>query len=187
MAITFSTGIKLTDFTLVDKSPQYSNKSWTGQIIQRSTGVQYYEFSFVLNFNKDLYPEVNKFISLYKQGRPFQMSMGHFSKYLGKQTGALAVKSAVSKGVYKFQTTAANKLEVGTMIQFANHKKLYSVIANDGTTVSIFPALQANIQANETVNYNALIIEGTLLPDNDYQVTSTNIMQIQFKCQEVIR
>ncbi|EHH7573711.1 hypothetical protein P3031_004805 [Escherichia coli] len=115
------------------------------------------------------------------------MSMGHFSKYLGKQTGALAVKSAVSKGVYKFQTTAANKLEVGTMIQFANHKKLYSVIANDGTIVSIFPALQANIQANETVNYNALIIEGTLLPDNDYQVTSTNIMQIQFKCQEVVR
>ncbi|EFN8906165.1 hypothetical protein D6912_15570, partial [Escherichia coli] len=162
-------------------------KSWTGQIIQRSTGVQYYEFSFVLNFNKDLYPEVNKFISLYKQGRPFQMSMGHFSKYLGKQTGALAVKSAVQKGVYKFLTTAANKLEVGTMIQFANHKKLYSVIANDGTTVSIFPALQANIQANETVNYNALIIEGTLLPDNDYQVTSTNIMQIQFKCQEVVR
>ena len=113
--------------------------------------------------------------------------MGHLSKYHGKQTGALAVKAAVKKGIYKFQTTAANKLEVGAMIQFNNHKKLYSVIANDGTNVSIFPPLQANIQANEAVNYNALVVEGVLLTDNDYRVTSTNIMQIQFKCQEVVR
>lgn len=56
------------------------------------------------------------------------MSMGHFSKYLGKQTGALAVKSAVQKGVYKFQTTAVNKLEVGTMIQFVNHKNYIQLL-----------------------------------------------------------
>lgn len=187
MAINFSTNIKITDFELNDKTPQYSNKSWTGAIIQRSTGVQWYEYSFKLNFNKEDILEVNSFIAQYKQGKPFQISMGHLSKYHGKQTGALAVKAAVKKGIYKFQTTAANKLEVGAMIQFNNHKKLYSVIANDGTNVSIFPPLQANIQANEAVNYNALVVEGVLLTDNDYRVTSTNIMQIQFKFQEVVR
>lgn len=187
MAITFSTGIKVSDFTLIDKAPQYSNTTWTGALIQRSTGVQWFEYQFALNFNPSDLLEVQSFIAQYQQGKAFEMSMGHLSQYRGKQTGALAVKTAVSRGIYKFQTTATNKLEIGSLIQFRNHKKLYKVIANDGTNVSIFPALQANIQANEAVQYNALLIEGTLLPDNEYQITSTNIMKVQFKCKEVVR
>lgn len=185
--LTFSKNIKISDFTLQSKSPQYSNQSWTGQVIQRSTGVQWYTFNFTLNFNQRERIEVQSFIAQYQQGKPFTISLGHMATYNGKQKNPVYVKSPVAKGIYKFTTTASQVLEVGAMIQFGNHKKLYSVVANNGTTISIFPALQANIQANEPVLYNGLVIEAILDVDNDYQMPVTNAVSMKFKCTEVVR
>ncbi|MCC1903060.1 hypothetical protein KSI20_24790, partial [Salmonella enterica subsp. enterica serovar Indiana] len=84
-------------------------------------------------------------------------------------------------------TNLPQTLEVGAMIQFANHKKLYTVVQNTGSELSLFPALQANVQLGETIFYNGIVIEGTLAPDNDYQMPVTNLVQMQFKCHEVVR
>lgn len=185
--ITFSSKIKLSDFTLSSQSPQYSNQSWTGARIQRSTGVQWYTFNFTLNFNQRDRGEVLAFIAEHSQGKPFRMPLGYMSQYMGTQTGAVSVKNSVNRGVYKFTTNTTQHLEVGTMIQFSNHKKLYQIVANTGNDVSIFPALQANIQASETVFYNGLVIEAVLDVDNDYQLPVTNLVAVQFKCTEVVR
>lgn len=185
--ITFSPAIKLSDFTLSSSSPQYSNQTWTGARIQRSTGVQWYTFNFTLNFNQSDRLEVLAFISQYSQGKPFTIPLGHMSKYSGKQTGAVSVKNTVQRGVYKFSTNTSQQLEVGAMIQFANHKKLYQIVANTGSEISIFPALQATIQSNETVFYNGLVIEAVLDVDNEYKLPITNLISLQFKCTEVVR
>ncbi|EHK6423934.1 hypothetical protein QYN36_003038 [Salmonella enterica] len=184
--LTFSNNIKLSDFTLSSKSPQYSNQSWTGAVIQRSTGVQWYTFNFTLNFNQRDRQEVLAFIAEYSQGKLFTIPLGHLSTYKGKQSGAVSSKNDVRRGVYKFTTASAQQLEVGTMIQFGNHKKIYQIVANTGTEVSIFPALQANVQANETVFYNGLVIEARLDVDNDFQMPVTNLVAITFKCTEVV-
>lgn len=185
--ITFTNNIKISDFTLVDKSPQYSNQSWTGALIQRSSGVQWYEYQCTLSFNVRNRGEVQKFIAEYRQGKPFSMSMGHLSKYTGLESKALSVQSTVQRGVYKFKTAQTQVLEVGTMIQFTNHKKIYTIVANTGNEISIFPALQGVIQTGEAIVYNGIAIEAVLSPDNDYQLPSTNLIQIQLKCSEVVR
>lgn len=179
--------VSISDFTLQDQSPQYSNQSWTGALIQRSTGVQWYDYQFTLSFNQKDRLEVLAFLAQYRQGKPFQMSMGHLSQYNGSQSGTVTSKVAVNRGLYKVQTNLPQTLEVGAMIQFANHKKLYTVVQNTGTELSLFPALQANVQLGETIFYNGLVIEGTLAPDNEYQMPVTNLVQMQFKCHEVVR
>lgn len=185
--ITFTRNIKVSDFTLIDNSPQYSNQSWTGQVLQRSTGVQWYSTQFTVSFNQDQRGEVQNFIAQYRQGKPFQFSMGFLSQYRGKESKALSVGSTVQRGIYKFTTAQSQVLEVGSMIQFTNHKKLYTITQNTGTEISIFPALQGVIQGGEAIIYNGLVIECTLSPDNDYQIPSSNLIQMQFKCNEVIR
>ncbi|MDA8518961.1 hypothetical protein [Citrobacter sp. Igbk 16] len=184
--ITFK-NVSISDFTLVDKSPQYSNKSWTGALIQRSTGVQWYEYQFTLSFNQSARNEVQQFLALHRQGKPFTMSMGHLSIYNGSQSGTVTSKANYQRGVYKVESNQAQTLEVGSMIQFANHKKLYTIVANTGSVLSLFPALQANVQIGETIFYNGLVIEGTLMPDNNYEMPVSNLVQMQFKCNEVIR
>lgn len=185
--ITFSTNTKISDYTLANKSPQYSNQAWTGAVIQRSSGVQWYEFQFTLSFNIVDRGEVMAFFAEYRQGKPFTMSMGHLSKYNGTETKSLSVQTTVQRGVYKVKTTQTQSLEVGSMIQFVNHKKLYTVMANTGTELSLFPQLQGTVQAGEAIIYNGLVIEGVLSPDNEYQIPSTNLVQIQLKGNEVIR
>ncbi|MDV0678310.1 hypothetical protein VC636_25620 [Citrobacter freundii] len=184
---TFTKNIKISNFKLTDKTPQYSNQTWTGQRIVRSTNVQWYEFEFQLQYNKRDRLEVQSFVAQYKQGKPFQLSMGHLSEYIGKQTGAVSVKNTVQRGVYKIQTTNPQVIEVGSYIQFANHKKLYSVLANTGSEISVYPPLQAIVQAGEGITYNGLVIEGTINPDNDYSVMVGNAMSMNFRCMEVVR
>ena len=46
----FSNQIKITNFQIKSTEPVYSNQTWTGQRIMRSTGIQYYEIQFQLSF-----------------------------------------------------------------------------------------------------------------------------------------
>lgn len=181
----FSNNIKIADFQLSSTEPRYSNTSWTGSQITRSTGIQYYEIQFTLNFNKKDILEYQAFIARYGQGAAFAMTLGHLSTYLGSQVAAVSTTAVAAKGVYQISTTQ-NALEVGTLVQFQNHKKLYRVIANTGTTLSLFPNLREQVQAGENIRYQG--IEGSFIldVDNDYKLSVLNVMSITLKATEDI-
>lgn len=94
----FSNQIKITNFQIKSTEPVYSNQTWTGQRIMRSTGIQYYEIQFQLSFNTASIGEVQNFLAQYSQGKPFTFSLGLLSTYRGTQTGSLTSTALVNKG-----------------------------------------------------------------------------------------
>lgn len=181
----FSKNIKVSNFQLKSTEPMYSNQTWTGQRIMRSTGIQYYQIQFQLGFNVADVGEFNNFIAQHSQGKPFTLSLGHLSTYRGAQQGALTSNTMVAKGS-RVITTNTNAMAIGELIQFTNHKKLYRIIARSNTTLTLFPALQNTVQANEPIIYNNLMIEAVLDPDNDYTLPVQKLMGMQLKATENI-
>jgi len=59
----FSNNVKVTNFQIKSTGLIYSNQTWTGQRIMRSTGIQYYNIQFSLNFNPSVLTEVNSFLA----------------------------------------------------------------------------------------------------------------------------
>ncbi|MFS7195482.1 hypothetical protein AB6866_04795 [Rahnella inusitata] len=182
---TFSNKIKVSNFTLKSVEPAYSNQTWTGQRIIRSTGIQYYKLNFTLNFNIKDRAEVDNFLALYSQGKSFQLPLGHLSTYQGIQTGGLVASTAAAKGSRVI--TATNTMGVGELLQFTNHKKIYRIIDRTATSLTLFPALQNTVQATETIFYNNLVIEAVLDPDNDYSMNIENVTSIQLKAMENVQ
>lgn len=181
----FSKNVKVNNFQIKSVEPIYSNKTWTGQRIMRSTGIQYYELQFQLSFNVADIGEINSFLAQYSQGMPFTFSLGHFSTYRGSQTGALTSEVEAAKGT-RVISTNNNAMAVGELIQFTNHKKIYRIIESTGNTLTIFPALQNTVQASEPLIYDNIMIEAVLDPDNDYSMPITNIITLQLKATENI-
>lgn len=181
----FTNNIKVTDFQLTSTEPRYSNRSWTGTQIQRSTGIQYYQIQFSLNFHQRDSAEYEKFIAMYSQGKSFSMDLGHLSNYMGKQLTAVSATKVAAKGVYQI-TTNQNALEVGTLIQFTNHKKIYRVLANTGTVLSVFPNLRQQVGLNENIRYQNIEGQFVLDVDNNYQLNIKTQMSIQLKATEDI-
>ncbi|ENV4137235.1 hypothetical protein ACFJ8K_001301 [Escherichia coli] len=181
----FSSQIKITNFQLKSTEPIYSNQTWTGQRIMRSTGIQYYQIQFTLNFNSTALREVNSFLAQYAQGKPFTMSLGVAGTYYGTQTGSVTATALTSPG-NMVVPVSTNTLAVGEWVQFSNHNKLYRIVERTGNSVTIFPALRNTVQASEVITYNNLIIEAVLDPDNDYSLPIGNIMNITLKATENI-
>jgi len=181
----FSNQIKVTNFQIKSTEPIYSNQTWTGQRIMRSTGIQYYQIQFSLSFNPASLREVNNFIAQYAKGKPFTMSLGVAGTYHGTQTGSLTSTALVKKGSMII-ATSTNTMAVGEWVQFSNHNKLYRIVERTGTSLTVFPALQNTVQASEIIKYNSLIIEAVLDPDNDYTMPVGNIMNITLKATENI-
>lgn len=179
----FSQNIKIGDFTLSSVEPRYSNRSWAGTQIQRSTGIQYYSIQFTLNFNKKDIQEYQNFIARYGQGAAFTMDLGHLSTYRGSQTVPVRAAANAAKGVSAI-TCSANTLEVGTLIQFTNHKKIYRIIGKTSNVITVFPPLRASVAINENVIYNNLQGSFTLDVDNDLKLNVENVMKITLKATE---
>ncbi|WCE14736.1 hypothetical protein [Enterobacter ludwigii] len=182
----FTNNVKVTNFQIKSTEPVYSNQTLTGQRIVRSTGIQYYNIQFTLNFNPTAFTEVNSFLAQHAQGKPFTFSLGVIGTYRGTQTGSVTV-SAITQPGNMVIPTSTNTLAVGEMIQFTNHKKLYRIVERTGTSITIFPALQNTVQASEVISYNNLIIEAVLDPDNDFTMPVGNIMNITLKATENIQ
>lgn len=64
------------------------------------------------------------------------MSLGYYSVYTGAQTVQPVVLNPANASTYKVQATT--KFEVGTLIQFSGHKKIYRVLDNSNGYLSIF-------------------------------------------------
>ena len=138
-----------------------------------------------LQFNKKSYPEFNMFMAMYSQSRPFMIGLGLYGKYSGIQTGVLNVTTTTAAGNNTFPCN--NKLEVGSLIQFSNHNKLYRVMpGTTSTSITVFPFLQQNVQMGEVVKYDNLMVEMTIDPDNDWTMPIANKVDVSIKGREVI-
>lgn len=130
----------ISEFMLTDNIPQYQNQTWTGETITRVVGSQYFTLSFKVTLNKMNRTELANFYALYGQGRPFDISLGWWSDYNGTQASQVQATAARAAGATSVAVNA-NTLEVGTVVQFTGHKKLYRIIANTGNVITIFPRL----------------------------------------------
>ncbi len=181
--INLSKNIKVSTVNLKSIEPKYEHQSWTGQIIQRLTGIQYYELEFTMTFNTKDRSEVLAFIGEYGQGKIFEMQLGHLSTYVGNQTGAVNSTDVLPAGAIVIPTNT-QQLGLGELIQFTNHKKIYRIISSTDTSLTIFPALRSGVQAGEMIRYNGLTISAVLKADNDYSMPITNIVEMKFSATE---
>lgn len=181
----FTNNIKISDFKLQNIEPAYSNISWTGSQIRRSTGIQYYQISFNLQFNQADRQEVLNFIAQYSQGKPFTTDLGYFSQYTGNQIGTVSSTATVTKGATVIPCNA-NVLEVGTLVTFQNSTKIHRIIANTGTSITVFPALRQNVQAGEVIRYQGISGSFIIDVDCDLNLPSSNIMSLQVKATEAL-
>lgn len=181
----FTNNIKISDFQLQSIEPSYSNKSWTGAQIRRSTGIQYYQLTFNIQFNQADRQEVLNFIAQYSQGKPFSTDLGYYSQYTGNQFSTVSSTATVNKGGSVIPCTS-NVLEVGTLVTFQNSTKIHRIIANTGTSITVFPALRQNVQAGEVIRYQG--ITGTFIIDIDCDLNlpSKNIMNLSIKATEAL-
>lgn len=185
MAI-FSNKIKINSVSIASTEPRYSNRAWSGVEITRSTGIQYFTMEFTLSFKQQDITEYNAFVAEYSRGKPFTFGLGHLSTYTGSQVNAVQATAASAKGAYQV-TTSANTLEIGSLIQFTNHSKLYRIIGRTGNDIQLFPNLRANVQAGESIRYTAFEGTFTLDVDNNYQTPVNNVISISLKASEYLQ
>lgn len=179
----FTNAIKVSGVTLNSVQPMYEHQLWTGQKLQRATGIQYYEVEFTLTYNIKDRRQVDNFISTYSLGKPFPMDLGHLSKYTGTQTGAVSSTNAVAAGSIQI-TTNSQLLGVGDMVQFTNHTKIYRIIDRTNTSITVFPALRSSVQAGEIIKYNNIQLTAVLDADNEYKTPITNVVTLKLKATE---
>lgn len=177
----------ISEFVLNDNIPQYLNQTWTGEQITRVVGTQYFSITFKATMNKQFRAEIANFYAQYAQGKPFDMSLGWWGKYTGNQNAGVQATAARTAGATSIAVNS-NSLEVGSIIQFNGHKKLYRVIANSGTTMTIFPGLIKNIQLGEVIKYDNLSGSFVLTPQNAvYSFPGTNLIEVTIQATENIR
>ncbi|EPB3479050.1 hypothetical protein ACRFZU_000522 [Escherichia coli] len=177
----------ISEYTLTDNVPQFQNQTWSGETITRIVGTQYFTLSFKVTINKNNRQELANFYANYTNSKPFDMSLGWWGDYNGRQTGAVQATAARNAGATSIAVNT-NSLEVGSLIQFGGHKKLYRIIANTGTTMTIFPGLIRSVQGGEVINYDNLKGSFILVPSqNGYNLPSTNVMEVTIQATENIR
>ncbi|TWY28635.1 hypothetical protein [Serratia marcescens] len=181
----FSNNIKINGVSVSSTEPRYSNRSWTGTEVTRSTGIQYYKLEFTLTFKQQSLAEYQAFVAEYSRGKPFTFSLGHMGVYKGSQSGAVSASAQALKGSYQVSSTA-NTLEIGSLIQFTNHSKIYRIIGRAGNVLQLFPNLRENVQTGETILYNNLQGTFTLDIENEYKVPVNNIMSVNLKATEYL-
>ncbi|CRY67018.1 Uncharacterised protein [Yersinia kristensenii] len=182
----FSKNILISDFVLTDNQPLYQNQSWTGQTISRSTGIQYYTIAFKIQATKQNRQEIQAFQAQYGLGRPFEHSLGWYSQYNGQQQVIVQSLQNSNAGSYIIKVPPNTKLEIGTIIQFTNHKKIYKIINNDGLgNLSIYPSLRKTVQLSENIKFNNIMGTFILQNNNDkIDYNSGNIITMSISAIE---
>ncbi|CQI92549.1 Uncharacterised protein [Yersinia rohdei] len=181
----FSKNILISDFILTDNHPVYQNQSWTGQLITRQTGVGYYSIQFKIQATKQCRAELQQFITEHGFGKPFSHSLGWYSEYTGQQESTVQCLSLASVGTYVIKVQPQTVLEVGTLIQFTNHRKIYKIIGNDGMgNLSIFPSLRKPVQISENIKFNNIYGTFILQTDGKIDFNSENIIIMNIKAIE---
>lgn len=151
-----NTEVKITDVRVTSNAPYFSNRAVSGKFQKRFTGVQFFELEFSINYMSQDTKHVQKFIAEHQQSKPFEFNMSYLTDYKGSAQGLITASIASAKGARKVTLGAfSGVLEAGTLVQFQNHSKLYTVtedVQSNGE-MKLFPNLRGNVQLGETVKY----------------------------------
>ncbi|EBK0477666.1 hypothetical protein JT459_000823 [Salmonella enterica] len=179
-----SKNIKISEFTLKSMQPFFKAQSISGKFQRRFTGIQFFEGEFTANYMAENIGEVKEFVSRHIFGRPFSVPMSYFTKYDGDVKEMVTAAANVSRGGRK--VTLSNfrgTLKAGTVIQFENHKKLYTItedVKGNGE-MKLFPNLRQNILAGETIRYQNPEGEFVLKTDKiDWKIAQIGKMKFEF-------
>ncbi|MFP8558267.1 hypothetical protein ACLH2J_01975 [Klebsiella michiganensis] len=183
-----NTNVKISDVKLTSNAPFFANRAVSGKYQRRYTGVQYYSLDFTANYMSSDTSVVQKFVAQYMYGRPFLFNISYAGQYTGSARGSIISNQTVLPGTRQITIGGfSGTLEAGTIIQFENHKKLYTVTEDvqSGKALKIFPALIKNVQNGEAIKYQNPQGEFVLTNDSiPYDLKS--ISKIQFKATENI-
>lgn len=179
-----SKNIKISEFTLKSKQPFFKAQSISGKFQRRFTGIQYFEGEFTANYMAEHIGEVKEFVARHIFGRPFKVPLSYYTKYDGDVKEMVTSAVNVSRGGRK--VTLSNfrgTLKAGTVIQFENHKKLYTItedVKGNGE-MKLFPNLRQNVMAGEIVKYQNPEGEFVLKTEEvDYKLSQIGKMKFEF-------
>lgn len=151
-----SKNIKISDFTLNSKQPFFKAQSISGKFQRRFTGIQFFEGEFTANYMSQHISEVKEFVAKHLFGRPFSVPLSYFTHYTGDVKELVTAAANTSRGGRKVAlSNFRGTLKAGTVIQFENHKKLYTItedVKGNGE-MKLFPNLRQNVLAGETIRY----------------------------------
>ncbi|MGA3900195.1 hypothetical protein ACPCYW_16940 [Klebsiella aerogenes] len=151
-----NTDIRITDVKVTSNAPFFSNRSVSGRYQKRFTGIQFYELEFTAQYMSQDTRKVQNFIAKHQQAVPFDFELSYLTSYSGAAQGMITAIAAAQQGSRQVKLGTFNGvLESGTIIQFQNHSKIYTVTqdarAND--ELKLFPNLRNQVQAGEQINY----------------------------------
>lgn len=150
------TDVRITNVQLKSNAPFFSNRSVSGRFQKRFTGIQFFELDFTVNYMSHDTRHIQRFIAMHQQGRSFDFPLSYLTDYKGSAQGLIQASVMSAQGARKVKLNSfSNTLEAGTLVQFQNHSKLYTItedVKADGE-MKLFPNLKQIVQAGETVTY----------------------------------
>lgn len=153
--------IRCVDIKLTNQAPVFnSGTTWSGNVLTRPTGIQWYEakVDYILDP-----ADVPAFNAMFSQGQiqAKNYSLGLLGKTL---TSSVTTAAAFNSGVTVVSAVNCSTLEVGQFIQFSNHNKLYQVQAKSASNFTIFPSLRKYVPTG-TALVSTPQIKGIIMDD----------------------
>ena len=170
----FSTmGIRSTQNTILSLTD--SGKKLSRQIDGQRFG---FTAKIIVGKRDDVYGELMAFIIKQRSGKEnFTIIPPELKNAKGHETGTVLVNGAHTAGdttiaMDGFAQDTTKRFRTGDFIKFANHTKVYMVVADvtsssNSATVTIEPPLVSNLADNETVTYDN--VPFTVYLTNDVQ------------------
>lgn len=178
-----SRNIKISDFTLKSKQPFFKAQSISGKFQRRFTGIHFYEAEFTANFMAEHIQEVKAFVARHLFGRPVRVPLSYFTKYTGDVRQMVTAATGTNRGGRKVRLSSfSGTLQAGTVIQFENHKKLYTITEDvkSGGEMKLFPNLRQNVLAGEVIKYQNPEGEFVLKTENiDWKIAQIGKMKFE--------
>ena len=151
-----SKNIKITDFTLKSKQPFFKAQSISGKFQRRFTGIHFYEAEFTANFMAQDINEVKEFVARHLFGRPFNVPLSYFSKYTGDVRQMVTAAAGTARGGRKVRiSNFTGTLKAGTIVQFENHKKIYTITEDVKSGGGNSQPIEVNAPLNINGNVNS--------------------------------
>ncbi|HFZ6196432.1 TPA: hypothetical protein ACILOY_005569, partial [Escherichia coli] len=127
--------------------------------------------------------EVKEFVARHLLGRPFSVPLSYFSKYTGDVRQMVTAAAGTARGGRKVRiSNFTGTLKAGTVIQFENHKKIYTITEDvkSGGEMKLFPNLRQNVLAGEVIKYQNVEGEFVLKTENiDWKIAQIGKMKFE--------
>ena len=90
----------------------------------------------------------------------------------------ISVSAGAGVGIDEIQVATSPQIDIGSMVRFSGHNKVYQVIAHTPNRLTVYPALRENVTAGEVVTTSEPIMQvrlnGNMMP---FSIGSNNLLQ----------